>query len=114
MALQEDHVSEPVASTAKDVQTGGSAVSHEREAEHQDAEHGEDHAHGLDWVEFARIAVVAAAAAAVWFQLWEPFAYVSLIGVIGLAVGGWPIFSEAAENLTARRMTMELSMSIAI
>jgi cation transport ATPase len=29
-------------------------------------------------------------------------------------VGGWPIFKEAAENIVARRMTMELSMSIAI
>jgi hypothetical protein len=27
---------------------------------------------------------------------------------------GWPIFKEAAENIVARRMTMELSMSIAI
>lgn len=61
-----------------------------------------------------RIAVVALAAAAVWFRLWEPFSAVSLIGVVGLAVGGWPIFKEAFENLIARRMTMELSMSIAI
>jgi Cd2+/Zn2+-exporting ATPase/Cu+-exporting ATPase len=29
-------------------------------------------------------------------------------------VGGWPIFKEALENLVAKRMTMELSMSIAI
>jgi len=29
-------------------------------------------------------------------------------------VGGWPIFKEALENLFAKRMTMELSMSIAI
>jgi P-type Cu+ transporter len=55
-----------------------------------------------------------AAAAAVWFGIWEPFPNVSLIGLFGLAVGGWPIFSEAAKNLAARRMTMELSMSIAV
>jgi Cd2+/Zn2+-exporting ATPase/Cu+-exporting ATPase len=29
-------------------------------------------------------------------------------------IGGWPIFKEAAENAAVRRMTMELSMSIAI
>jgi Cd2+/Zn2+-exporting ATPase/Cu+-exporting ATPase len=29
-------------------------------------------------------------------------------------IGGWPIFKEALENLLAKRMTMELSMSIAI
>src|SRR6266852_3647751 len=39
---------------------------------------------------------------------------VSLIGVMGVLIGGWPIFKEAAENAAARRMTMELSMSIAI
>ena len=61
-----------------------------------------------------RIAVVALAAAAVWFRAWEPLQSVSLIGVLGLAIGGWPIFKEAFENLLARRMTMELSMSIAI
>jgi Cd2+/Zn2+-exporting ATPase/Cu+-exporting ATPase len=37
-----------------------------------------------------------------------------LIGVLGVLIGGWPIFKEAAENAAARRMTMELSMSIAI
>lgn len=38
----------------------------------------------------------------------------NLIGVAGLLIGGWPIFKEAFENLRAKRMTMELSMSIAI
>ena len=57
---------------------------------------------------------MAIAAAAVWFRLWEPFAAVSVIGVIGLVIGGWPIFKEAFENILQRRMTMELSMSIAI
>lgn len=61
-----------------------------------------------------RIAVVAVAAAAVWWRLWEPFARVSVIGALGLLIGGWPIYKEAAENLFAKRMTMELSMSIAI
>ena len=61
-----------------------------------------------------RIALVAVAATCVGWHVWEPFAAVSVIGVIGLAVGGWPIYKEALENLLARRMTMELSMSIAI
>ena len=61
-----------------------------------------------------RIALVAVAAACVWWRLWEPFPWISLIGLAGLAVGGWPIFKEALENLVAKRMTMELSMSIAI
>jgi Cu+-exporting ATPase len=65
-------------------------------------------------VEAARIVVVALAAAVVSFHVWEPFRMVSVIGVLGVLIGGWPIFKEAAENAAARRMTMELSMSIAI
>jgi Cu+-exporting ATPase len=71
-------------------------------------------AHVFSWVEASRIALVALAAAAVWLHLWEPVGRLSLIGLAGVLIGGWPIFSEAAENIAARRMTMELSMSIAI
>jgi heavy metal translocating P-type ATPase len=77
-------------------------------------EEGQPHHYTLEWPEMLRIAVVAVAAAAVWWRVWEPFAPVSLVGIVGLAVGCWPIFKEAVENLLARRMTMELSMSIAI
>jgi heavy metal translocating P-type ATPase len=64
--------------------------------------------------ELLRIGCVALAAAAVWWRVWEPVRAFSVIGILGLLVGGWPIFKEAFENLWARRMTMELSMSIAI
>ncbi len=70
--------------------------------------------HVFDGVEAARIILVALAAAAVCFHLWEPFPRISLIGALGVLIGGWPIFKEAAENAAARRMTMELSMSIAL
>ncbi len=94
--------------------------AHRRTPEPQDQagqephEHGEDHEHAVEWPELLRIIVVAFAAAAVWWRLWEPFRGPSLVGVVGLLIGGWPIFKEALENLFARRMTMELSMSIAI
>jgi heavy metal translocating P-type ATPase len=80
------------------------------------AEHGHehDHDHAFEWQEMVRIGVVAAAATCVGWHVWEPFSAFSLIGVTGLLVGGWPIFKEALENLFAKRMTMELSMSIAI
>src|SRR5580704_9679196 len=68
----------------------------------------------VDWVELARIGFVAVAAAAVWFRAWEPWDRVSVIGLIGTLGGGWPIFHEAWENLRERRMTMELSMTIAL
>src|ERR1700730_5734432 len=68
----------------------------------------------IDRTELARIAFVAAAAAAVWVRVWEPFARVSVLGLVGTVGGGWPIFPEAWENLRQRRMTMELSMTIAL
>jgi Cd2+/Zn2+-exporting ATPase/Cu+-exporting ATPase len=76
-------------------------------------EHAE-HPHGLEWVELARIAFVALAAAAVWFHLWEPFSRISVIGVAATLIGGYPIFKEAVENIIERKMTMELSMTIAL
>jgi Cd2+/Zn2+-exporting ATPase/Cu+-exporting ATPase len=87
---------------------------HERDGhEHDDHEH-DDHEHAFEWPEMVRIALVGVAAAAVWFRLWEPASAFSVVGVAGLLIGGWPIFKEAFENLIAKRMTMELSMSIAI
>lgn len=77
--------------------------------------HEDEHAQGLSWIDAARIGFVALAAGAAWFTVSEPFPYVSVIvGLVGLLIGGWPIYKEAAENVAARRMTMELSMSIAI
>src|SRR5246127_1498611 len=81
---------------------------------HGEQEHEAEQPHASHWPEMLRIGLVAIAAAAVWWRLWEPFPAVSPIGALGLAVGGWPIYREALENLFARRMTMELSMSIAI
>jgi heavy metal translocating P-type ATPase len=62
----------------------------------------------------ARIAVAILGAAAVWFRVYEPIDQASLIGLAALAFAGWPVFKEAFENLLARRMTMELSMTIAL
>jgi Cd2+/Zn2+-exporting ATPase/Cu+-exporting ATPase len=60
------------------------------------------------------VLLVALAAAAVWFRVWEPFTRVSIIGVAATLWGGWPILREAIENLRERRMTMELSMTLAL
>jgi Cd2+/Zn2+-exporting ATPase/Cu+-exporting ATPase len=71
------------------------------------------HESPLTWPEGVRILFVALAAAAVWFHVGDVGA-VSAIGIAGVLVGGWPIFKEAIENIAVRRMTMELSMTIAI
>lgn len=68
----------------------------------------------VDRLELARVAFVAAAAAAVWFGVWEPFSRFSLVGILATLIGGYPIFKEAFENVLERRMTMELSMTIAL
>src|SRR5438046_6439239 len=83
-------------------------------AQSSDHEHDHDDAHAFAWPEALRMGLVALAAVALWFTVWEPYRSVSVIGALGLAIGGWPIFKEAFENLIDRRMTMELSMTIAI
>jgi len=79
-------------------------------ADHEEHEHG----HGVEWPELIRIAFVGLAAAAVWFRLWEPFPHISVIGIAATLIGGYPIFKEAFENIVERKMTMELSMTIAL
>jgi len=76
---------------------------------------GQAHDHAtFEWFEGVRILLVALAALAVRIHLWEPISCLSVIGIAGVLLGGWPVFREAAQNIRARRMTMELSMSIAI
>src|ERR1700747_3864290 len=70
--------------------------------------------HSFHWGEIYRVAFVAAAAGVLWFLGKTPNPYITAIGVICTLVGGFPIFAEAYENIVQRRMTMELSMAIAI
>jgi len=69
--------------------------------------------HPFEWIDLARIGVVSLASILVG-RVWEPLSRVSVIGVAGAAVGMYPILREAFEAIVNRRMTMELSMSIAI
>ena len=81
---------------------------------HPDHEDDHDHGHALNWREINRVLFVAAAAGAIWFLRGSSNPYITAIGVACTLVGGFPIFHEAYENITQRRMTMELSMAIAI
>ena len=71
-------------------------------------------AHGIERSDVIRIVFVALSAAAVYFRLWEPFTRISVIGIAATLIGGYPIFKEAFENIVERKMTMELSMTIAL
>lgn len=64
--------------------------------------------------DLARVLLVLLGAAAVRTRVWEPLPRVSVIGLLATLVGGYPIFKEAWDNIRERRMTMELSMTIAL
>jgi heavy metal translocating P-type ATPase len=81
---------------------------------HADTEDDHAHEHALNWREINRVLFVAAAAGAIWLLGSAPNPYLTALGVICTIVGGFPIFHEAYENIVQRRMTMELSMTIAI
>jgi len=90
--------------------TACSAVECE-EALHDGHEH---HDHAIERADAVRIGLVAIAAAMVWFRIWEPFRNISIIGLAAALLGGYPIFKEAVKDIMERRMTMELSMTIAL
>jgi P-type Cu+ transporter len=79
---------------------------------HQD--HEEEQGHSLDRGELLRVLFVAVAAGAFWFLGGTTNPYLTALGVLCALVGGFPIFHEAYENIVQRRMTMELSMAIAV
>jgi heavy metal translocating P-type ATPase len=83
--------------------------------EHPAGHAGEpEEGHSERWVEIGRVVFVAAAAAAFWFLQGSSVPYLHVIGAIFAVAGGYPIYHEAYENIVERRMTMELSMAIAI
>lgn len=75
---------------------------------------GAEHAHGPERLEIGRILFVAVAAAVAWFLGPNLNLALVLAGVACALIGGYPIFHEAVGNIVERRMTMELSMAIAI
>jgi heavy metal translocating P-type ATPase len=83
---------------------------------HQDQDnHAQDHHdHGEGWIEWARVAFVVAILVLAWLQVIPRLRGVDILALIGVLIGGYPIFKEAIADLLERRMTMELSMTIAL
>jgi heavy metal translocating P-type ATPase len=81
-------------------------------ADHDHEDH--DHEHPLEWIELVRIGFVSLAVVASWLGFWQSFASFDVIALAATLLGGYPIFKEALANILARRMTMELSMTIAL
>jgi Cd2+/Zn2+-exporting ATPase/Cu+-exporting ATPase len=100
---------------AKDSETQESIRVRRSPAQSAPAEHEGEHPGGsLRWRDLNRVFFVAAAAGALWFLRGASSPYITALGVVCTLIGGFPIFREAFENIAQRRMTMELSMSIAI
>jgi len=68
----------------------------------------------IDRRDLARTLFVASCAIALLGGLAGPWPAVPVVAVLGLVVGCWPILAEAWVDIRHRRMSMELSMLIAI
>jgi Cd2+/Zn2+-exporting ATPase/Cu+-exporting ATPase len=68
----------------------------------------------LERVDLIRIGLAAVAVVASWLGLWQALASFDVIALAATLIGGYPIFKEAFSNLISRRMTMELSMTMAL
>jgi heavy metal translocating P-type ATPase len=68
----------------------------------------------IDPRELARLGFVAVAAAVSWLRLVPPVGGIDLVAAAGIAAGAFPLVRESLQALRARRMTMELSMALAV
>ena len=86
--------------------------SHHDDNGHED--HEDHHDHEESWIEWARVAFVAVILILVWSRVVPHVGAIDVLALLGVLVGGYPIFREAIADLLERRMTMELSMTIAL
>src|SRR5213595_1774195 len=85
-----------------------------REAHDGHQHHNHDHEHAADVSEYVRLGLmglVIVASLTGWWRHWLSRDWLAFAATL---VGGFPIFKEAWENLRKRRMTMELSMTLAL
>jgi P-type Cu+ transporter len=81
----------------------------DREIDHEPPEHA-----GGNLPDLVIFGLVGAAAAVSWLKIVPTVKGIDVLAVAAVLGGGYPVFREAMENLLARRVTMELSMSIAL
>lgn len=65
----------------------------------------------MEYLRLALLAVIIVASLTGW---WKHFMNRDWLALAATLIGGWPIYREAWQNLIKRRMTMELSMTIAL
>jgi heavy metal translocating P-type ATPase len=91
--------------------------SHSHEPIHHHDEHdheGHDHGHQTGTADYVRLGLMGIIVVASLTGWWRPFMNRDWLAFAGTVIGGFPIYKEAWENLRKRRMTMELSMTIAL
>jgi heavy metal translocating P-type ATPase len=94
----------------------GETGCQELEAPARRGRRGDDHDHDHqtssgEYVRLGLLGIIVAASLTGW---WRPFMNRDWLAFAGTVIGGFPIYKEAWENLLKRRMTMELSMTIAL
>jgi heavy metal translocating P-type ATPase len=77
----------------------------------ESSDHSEPPAHAAEYVRLGLMGLVIVASLTGWWQHWMLRDWLACTATL---VGGFPIFKEAWENLRKRRMTMELSMTLAL
>ena len=89
-------------------------ISAGEERSDTDEEHDHEHDPYVDPADLVRIGLVALAVLASWLLPWRPSSRLEVISLVATVIGGLPIWKEAIAAVLERRMTMELSMTIAI
>ena len=95
----------------------GNLDEHGCHADHDHHDHDHDHeghAHESGAAEYVRLAAMGLIIVASLAGWWRGFMDRDWLAFAGTLIGGLPIYQEAWENLRKRRMTMELSMTIAL
>ena len=103
---------EPTSPLVRVLSDGASAPTQESSSSAQT--HEQTSEYHVERGDLVRIGLVAVAVALSWFFPWQPVAKVNAVALTATLAGGFPIFKEAFGALRERRMTMELSMTIAL
>jgi Cd2+/Zn2+-exporting ATPase/Cu+-exporting ATPase len=74
----------------------------------------EQEGHHVERTDLVRIGLVGVAVVLSWLFAWRPWFRIDAVAFVATIVGGYPVFKGAFEALRRRRMTMELSMTIAL
>jgi Cd2+/Zn2+-exporting ATPase/Cu+-exporting ATPase len=90
-------------------------ANHDRDQHaHDHAQNHDGHNHGTGISVYVRLGLMSIIVLASLTGWWRPFMNRDWLAFAGTLIGGFPIYREAWENLLKRRMTMELSMTIAL